>query len=205
MRQARSALLPLLIAALLLALLPGLAAANQGSQVQQDQAAEQTPAAPDDWNRIQDAGKIVFGTAADYPPFEFYNSNFELDGFDVALAKAIGEQLGLEVQFKDYAFDGLLDAVQLGGVDAGIAAISVTPDRQQQVDFSNLYYIGNSVAMASDSFTGTIRSATDFAGLTVRRTARDNVQERTPRKCWWTGVLMRETWSATSRGNRGSA
>ena len=63
---------------------------------------------------------------ADYPPFEFYNSKFELDGFDIALAKAIGEQLGLEVQFKDYAFDGLLDAVHLGAVDSGIAAISVT-------------------------------------------------------------------------------
>jgi len=60
----------------------------------------------------------------------------------IALAKAIGAQLGLQVRFKDYAFDGLLNAVQLGDVDAGIAAVSVTPDRQQIVDFSNLYYIG---------------------------------------------------------------
>ena len=58
MRQARSALLPLLIAALLLALLPGLAAAYQGSQVQQEPTAEPTPV-PDDWSRIQDAGKAV--------------------------------------------------------------------------------------------------------------------------------------------------
>ena len=139
---------------------------------------------PDDWSRVQDAGKIVFGTAADYPPFEFYNSNFELDGFDIALAKAIGEELGLEVQFKDYAFDGLLDAVQLGAVDGAIAAMSVTPDRQQVVDFSNLYYIGNSVAMATDAFTGTIRSATDFAGHTV------GVQRGTTFQAWAQEMLV---------------
>ena len=182
MRQARFALLPLLMAALLLALLPGLAAAYQGSQVQQEQTADQpaeqtaepTPV-PDDWSRIQDAGKIVFGTAADYPPFEYYNSKFELDGFDIALAKAIGEQLGLEVQFKDYAFDGLVDAVHLGAVDGGIAAISVTPDRQQQVDFSNLYYIGNSVAMASDTFTRHDPLGHRLCGADGGRAARDDV------------------------------
>jgi arginine/lysine/histidine transporter system substrate-binding protein len=132
--------MPLLVTLLLLALLPSSAAAVvDPTQAQQDPPAEQPIDTPDDWSRIQDAGKIVFGTAADYPPFEFYNSNFELDGFDIALAKALGEELGVEVQFRDYAFDGLLDAVRLGAVDSAIAAISVTPDRQQLVDFSNLY------------------------------------------------------------------
>ena len=46
-------------------------------------------------------------------------------------------------------------------------AISVTPDRQQVVDFTNLYYIGNSAAIASDPFTETLRAATDFTGLKV--------------------------------------
>lgn len=49
---------------------------------------QQTPA--DHWQQVKEAGTLVFGTAADYPPFEFYNSKFELDGFDIALAKAIG-------------------------------------------------------------------------------------------------------------------
>lgn len=126
--------------------------------------------APDptgDWQRVQSDGKIVFGVAADYPPFEFYNSNFELDGFDIALARAIGSELGVEVEFKDFAFDGLLNAVQLGQVDAAIGAISVTPERQQVVDFTNLYYIGNSVVLARTSFTATVTSATDLADLRV--------------------------------------
>ena len=130
----------------------------------------QQPSPPEpaqDWSRIQAAGKILFGTSADYPPFEFYNSNFELDGFDVALAKAIGKQLGVEVVFNDFAFDGLLGALQLGQVDAAISALSVTPARQQIVDFSSLYYVGNSVAIAHSSFTGEINSPTDLSGLRV--------------------------------------
>jgi ABC-type amino acid transport substrate-binding protein len=135
---------------------------------------------------------LFFGTAADYPPFDFYNSRFELDGFDIALASALGEQLGLDVQFKDYAFDSVLDAVQLGQVDAVIAAISLTPNRQQIVDFSNLYYIGNSVAMASDTFTGTIRAATDFAGLTVGVQRGTTFQARAQEMLVDSGVIPQE-------------
>lgn len=165
----------LLPALLLLALsLPGMAMASSIIQVEQ-----QTPPDPaTDWQRIQAAGTIVFGTAADYPPFEFYNSNFELDGFDIALARAIGDALGVEVEFKDFAFDGLISAVQLGQVDAAIGAISVTPERQQAVDFTNLYYIGNSVVLASTSFTGTVNSATDLADLRV------GVQRGTTYQAW---------------------
>lgn len=128
---------------------------------------QETPTPADDWDRIRDAGKLVIGTAADYPPFEFYNSDFELEGFDIALAKALGEELGLEVEFNDYAFDGLLDQVQLRQVDAAIAAISVTPDRRARVDFTNLYYAGSSAVVAGPAFTETVTSPSDMAGLTV--------------------------------------
>lgn len=148
---------------LLAALLPSVLLASDIPNARQQPAAD--PAT--DWQRVQSAGKIVFGVAADYPPFEFYNSNFELDGFDIALAKAIGAELGVDVEFRDFAFDGLINALQVGQVDAAISAISVTPERQQMVDFTNLYYIGNSVVLASTSFTETVNSATDMSGLRV--------------------------------------
>ena len=185
MRHARSAFLTFVSALCLLAVFTAAASAAERAPVEQEPPPAAQPAGPpDDWSRILDEGVIVFGVAADCPPFEFYNSKFELDGFDIALAKALGEQLGLEVRFRDYAFDGLLDAVQLGDVDAAISAISVTPDRLQLVDFSNLYYIGQSVVLAGDSFTGTIRSATDFAGLTV------GVQRGTTFQAWAQTTLV---------------
>lgn len=130
--------------------------------------ARQAPPDPaSDWERVREAGKLVIGTSADYPPFEFYNSNYEFDGFDIALAKALGEQLGVEVEFNDYAFDGLLDQLLLGNIDAAIAAISVTPERRGRADFTNLYYVGNSAVVAGATFTHTVTSAADMAGLTV--------------------------------------
>lgn len=125
--------------------------------------AQSTPA--DDWARVQSSGRIVIGTAADYPPFEYYNSNFTLDGFDIALARALGKRLGVEVVFNDFAFGGLIDTLRLGQVDVVISALSVTPDRQQIVDFTNLYYVGEDALLVRTDFNRQVTSATDLAGL----------------------------------------
>ncbi len=136
------------IATAVLVLLALLVAACGGSQQQPTVAPEPTPApttAPelmDVWAKVQQSGKIVVGTSADYPPFASYNERFQLTGFDIALMQAIGEKLGVEVEFNDFAFDGLGHALLLGQIDAAIAAISVTPERQELVDFSNIYYVG---------------------------------------------------------------
>ena len=118
--------------------------------------------------RVDATNTIVVGTAADYPPFEYYNSQFRLDGFDVALMNAIGQNLGVSVEFKDYAFDGLFGALQLGEIDAAIAAITVTDEREAQVDFSDAYYngVGAAVARAGEAPTN-ITTPADFAGWRV--------------------------------------
>ncbi|KPK07670.1 MAG: hypothetical protein AMJ56_13060 [Anaerolineae bacterium SG8_19] len=70
-----------------------------------------TPSSPDTsvdpvWAKIQESGTIVVGTSADYPPFEYYTKDFQLDGFDIALMQEIGQVLGLNIELKDMAFDG---------------------------------------------------------------------------------------------------
>ena len=115
--------------------------------------------------RIDASGTIVVGTAGDYPPFEYYDDQFQLDGFDMALIRDIGEHYGWSVQLKDYAFDGLLSAVQLGEVDVAIAALTITEDRQTVVDFTDPYYAGQGAAVVqADSSVTTITSPADFAG-----------------------------------------
>ncbi len=123
-----------------------------------------TPTADGGWTRIQAAGKMVVGTSGDYAPFESYDSDFELDGFDIALMDAIAEKLGVKVEYKDFVFDGLIDAVRLNQVDAAIAALSVTPERQAVVDFSNVYYVGQDGILArEDSIISSIEAASDVA------------------------------------------
>ena len=77
------------------------------------------PPAPQDnsWAKIQQSGVLRVGTSADYAPYEYYNDQFQVDGFDIALIKAIGQQLGLKVDLNDYAFDGLPSVVALDQAD----------------------------------------------------------------------------------------
>ncbi len=105
--------------------------------------------APQDgsWQKVKDAGVLRVGTSADYPPFEYYNDQFKLDGFDIALIEAIGEKLGVKVDLNDFAFDGLPATVAIDQVDVAIAALSVTPDRQAIADFSNVYYVGDDAVL----------------------------------------------------------
>jgi len=102
------------------------------------------------WDRVQAAGKIVFGTSADYQPFEYYDESYEIIGFDAALARELGARLGLQVDLVDIAFEGLPAALQIGQVDAAIAAISVTPERQVSLDFTNVYYSGKDAILARE-------------------------------------------------------
>jgi polar amino acid transport system substrate-binding protein len=104
----------------------------------------QAPSGPDNsWAKVQQSGVLRVGTSADYAPYEYYNDKFQLDGFDIALIKAIGQQLGLKVELNDYAFDGLGGVVALDQADVVIAALSVTPERQALADFSNVYFAGS--------------------------------------------------------------
>lgn len=128
------------------------------------------PVVEDDptWERIRTSGKIVVGTSADYPPFAYYNTNFQLDGFDIALMREIGQGLGLQIEFRDMVFDGLGDALQIGQIDAAIGGISVTPARQAVVGFSNIYFVSNDAILArADSTIGAITSPDQLAPFRV--------------------------------------
>ena len=67
------------------------------------------------------------GTAADYRPFEYYNENRVIDGFDIALIQEVGRVLGVNTEVTDFAFQGLGGALQIGQVDVVISAITITP------------------------------------------------------------------------------
>jgi ABC-type amino acid transport substrate-binding protein len=130
--------------------------------VNEEEAPDQT------WMRIQSDGIMHVGTSADYPPFEYYDSNFQLTGFDVALMKAIGQELGVIVDMTDIAFDGLGDSLLSGQVDLAIAALSITPERETAVDFSNVYYIGEDAILAANgSKIADINEAADLAPYTL--------------------------------------
>lgn len=114
-------------------------------------------------------GKIVFGTNAEFPPFEFVDANGILtdaektnkyDGIDMAIAKQIGEDSGMEVEISNMEFDSLLVALQNGQLDAVIAGMTVTDERKQSVDFTDTYYTATQVIIVPEN--SDITKATDL-------------------------------------------
>jgi ABC-type amino acid transport substrate-binding protein len=108
--------------------------------------------------------QLVVGTTGNYPPFEYYSDSFALTGFEVDLMRAVGEKLGRPVVFKDYAFSGLIPALQLQQVNAVIAAMSYSAERDDQVDFSNIYYSGEGAVLGpADVPAGSITTPEQLA------------------------------------------
>ena len=115
------------------------------------------------WAQIQDSAEIVVGLSADYPPFEYYTQDFQLEGYDVALIREIGSRLGLNVRLQDQVFPGLAGALQLGQIDVAVSALSVTPEREAVVDFSNVYYVGEDAILGLANKDYNIATPRDLA------------------------------------------
>ena len=84
------------------------------------------------------AKKLYVGTNAEFKPYEYLEGD-KITGFDIDFMNAIGKEIGYEVQWVNMGFDGLLPALQMNKVDAVIAGMSQTPERQKAVDFSMPY------------------------------------------------------------------
>lgn len=109
-------------------------------------------------------GVLTVGTNAEFPPFEYVDDNGEPDGFDIALIKAIGEKLGVEVEVENMEFASLVSSIG-SKIDVAIAGMTVTEERQQSVDFSDAYYEAvQYVILPADS---EIATAQDLEGKTI--------------------------------------
>ena len=115
------------------------------------------------------SGTIVFGTNAEFPPFEFVSSNGgvigEYDGIDMAIAKQIGDEIGMEAEINNMEFDSLLIALENGQIDAVIAGMTVTDERKEAVDFSETYYAATQVMIVPED--SDIAKASDMEGKTI--------------------------------------
>lgn len=109
-------------------------------------------------------GKFTWATNAEFEPYE-YREGDQIVGIDAEIAAYIAEQLGLEVSCEDMAFDSIIAAVNSGKADVGIAGMTVTEDRLENVDFSTPYIDAGQVAIVR--FDSPIRTAADLEGKTI--------------------------------------
>jgi polar amino acid transport system substrate-binding protein len=105
-------------------------------------------------------GVLKVGSCLDYPPFESVEGGDEV-GFDVDLAEEIASRLGLTVEWVRADFDTIFTAVAGQQFDMVAAASTITPERQQTVDFSDPYYNSRQALVAP---TGSDITSTDDVG-----------------------------------------
>ena len=111
-------------------------------------AEESTEAAEESTDKIEtvEEGKLTVATSPDFAPYEFYaidaDGNPQLAGFDMDLAQYIADYLGLELEVVPMDFDGTIMELSQGNVDLGMAGYSPSPDREEVMDFSDIYITG---------------------------------------------------------------
>lgn len=110
---------------------------------------------------------ITVATDATWPPFEYVNETTkEIEGFDIDLLNAIAEKAGIEVEFKNVAWEALLAGMAQGTYDMAISSISILPERQEAMLFSDPYFAaGQLIAVRIDN--NTIKGKADLSGKTV--------------------------------------
>ncbi len=127
--------------------------------------------AEDHLARIKAAGKITIATEGVWAPFTYHDETTdELVGFDVEVAAAIAEKIGVEADFKEVAFDGGLTGVTTGTFDMMANGVDVTDDRKETYDFTEPYAYDHAVVVTLAS-NDSIKSFEDLSGHTTANSA----------------------------------
>ena len=95
----------------------------------------------------EDDGKLIMATEAGFAPYEYTEDGSTVIGVDVDIANEIAKAMGKELVIQNMNFDSALLAVQQGKVDFAAAGISVTPEREEQMDFSIEYTTSKQVVV----------------------------------------------------------
>ena len=115
---------------------------------------------------IQKDGVMKVGMCPEYPPFETINSSGEIEGFDADLASAVGEILGVEVEFVNTPYEGLIAGLMNGDFDIIMSGMS--PEEADEADktlnVTENYYSVAEVILSKDE---SIQSKKDLEGKTV--------------------------------------
>ena len=116
---------------------------------------------PDD---TQEPAVLHMATEGTFPPYEYYD-NGQLVGIDIEVAGAIAEKLGMKLETTDIAFESIIPGVQAGKYDIGMAGVTVSEERLQQVNFSDSYATGVQVVIVKEG--GKVQSLDDMADAII--------------------------------------
>lgn len=126
--------------------------------------APQSSSAQDTLEKIKKSGTMVVGTSAAYAPFEYKEAG-KFVGFDIDMGEEIARRMGVKIEWQEIDFKGIVAALRSGRVDLLITALTMTPERAAQIEFSDPYY--NAGVGAARKKGSAIANPPDLAGKVV--------------------------------------
>ena len=106
------------------------------------------------------------GTDATYEPFETLDKNGKYVGFDMELIKMVADELNMELQIHNVSWDGIIPGLLNGNYDCLISAMTITPERKKQIDFSTPYF-STQQAIVVKANNNKIKTPADLVGKTI--------------------------------------
>lgn len=119
----------------------------------------------DTLDEIKKRGEVTFAMSGGYPPFNSYDKEDKLVGFDVDIAAEVARRMGVTFKPVTTAWDGILEGLVGGRYDAILGSMAITEQRLERVDFSDPYYLDGSQLLVQKS--ASINSASDLKDATV--------------------------------------
>ncbi|BDY27723.1 ABC transporter permease subunit [Mycolicibacterium mageritense] len=128
-------------------------------------------------NPLKSAGVLRVGTEGTYAPFSYHDPKTgELVGYDVDVAKAVGEKLGVRVEFVETPWDSMFAALEANRFDVVANEVTINPERQGKYDLSQPYSVGEGV-IVTRADDNSITSLADLKGKTAAESATSNWSE----------------------------
>lgn len=123
---------------------------------------------------VKQTGVLKVALEGTYPPFDYRNSDGQLEGFDVDVAKALAARLGVKPEFVTTEWSGILAGLQAGKFDVIVNQVAITPARKQTLDFSQPYVYSSAQLLQREGDARAFKSLEDLKGLKVGVTMGSN-------------------------------
>lgn len=147
---------------------------------------------------IKESGKLVMLTNAEFPPYEYLGDSGKVEGVDVALCQKIADEIGVELEIVNMDFDGLVMALKAGKGDIVAAGMSITPEREKEVDFT-VPYVDTTLYIVVPEGDTSVTSVDDLADKRVA------VQEGTTSDLYVTDASVKEVLRYKSSSDAAAA
>ncbi len=140
------------------------AAADTTAAAAKEESADAVAESTEAESKEAAGGTLVMATNAEFPPYEFHDGD-KIVGIDAEIAQAIADELGMELEIEDIAFDSIIPEIVSGKADMALAGMTVTEDRKASVDFSDTYATASQMIIVKED--SEIAGPDDLKGVTV--------------------------------------